>query len=174
MLERAVMLAGVSDVVRLDVEPSQMLIYADEGLVEQVAVNLLKNAREAAEGLSDGRIEVVARISADETVRIDFGDNGAAIPAEVSDNIFTPFFTTRSAGDGTGLGLYLVKEIVDQHRGCLLVDESELQQRRQKEEALGALAFRARGRQRQISPALKAYALFAASADKGAVRILPE
>ena len=61
MLERAVMLAGVSDVVRLDVEPSQMLIYADEGLVEQVAVNLLKNAREAAEGLSDGRIEVVAR-----------------------------------------------------------------------------------------------------------------
>ena len=56
----------------------------------------------------------------------------------------------------------------------LLVDESELQQRRQKEEALGALAFRARGRQRQISPALKAYALFAASADKGAVRILPE
>ena len=37
MLERAVMLAGVSDVVRLDVEPSQMLIYADEGLVEQVA-----------------------------------------------------------------------------------------------------------------------------------------
>ena len=63
MLERAVMLAGVSDVVRLDVEPSQMLIYADEGLVEQVAVNLLKNAREAAEGLSDGRIEVVARIS---------------------------------------------------------------------------------------------------------------
>ena len=56
----------------------------------------------------------------------------------------------------------------------LLVDESELQQRRQKEEAFGALAFRARGRQRQISPALKAYALFAASADKGAVRILPE
>jgi dihydroxy-acid dehydratase len=56
----------------------------------------------------------------------------------------------------------------------LLVDESELQQRRQKEEAMGALAFRARGRQRQISPALKAYALLAASADKGAVRILPE
>ncbi len=56
----------------------------------------------------------------------------------------------------------------------LLVDESELQQRRLKEEAMGALAFRARGRQRQISPALKAYALLAASADKGAVRILPE
>ena len=103
MLERAVMLAEVSDMVRLDVEPSQMLIYADEGLVEQVAVNLLKNAREAAEGLSDGRIEVVARISADETVRIDFGDNGAAIPAEVSDNIFTPFFTTKPDGSGIGI-----------------------------------------------------------------------
>ena len=117
MLERAVMLAGVSDVVRLDVEPSQMLIYADEGLVEQVAVNLLKNAREAAEGLSDGRIEVVARISADETVRIDFGDNGAAIPAEVSDNIFTPFFTTKP--DGSGIGLSLSRRIMQLHGGSL-------------------------------------------------------
>ena len=117
MLERAVMLAGVSDVVRLDVEPSQMLIYADEGLVEQVAVNLLKNAREAAEGLSDGRIEVVARISADETVRIDFGDNGAAIPAEVSDNIFTPFFTTKP--DGSGIGLSVSRRIMQLHGGSL-------------------------------------------------------
>ncbi len=56
----------------------------------------------------------------------------------------------------------------------LLVDEGELEQRRQKEEAMGSLAFRPRDRQRQISPALKAYALLAASADKGAVRILPE
>ena len=103
MLERAVMLAGVSDVVRLDVEPSQMLIYADEGLVEQVAVNLLKNAREAAEGLSDGRI--------------DFGDNGAAIPAEVSDNIFTPFFTTKS--DGSGIGLSVSRRIMQLHGGSL-------------------------------------------------------
>ena len=117
MLERAVMLAEVSDMVRLDVEPSQMLIYADEGLVEQVAVNLLKNAREAAEGLSDGRIEVVARISADETVRIDFGDNGAAIPAEVSDNIFTPFFTTKP--DGSGIGLSVSRRIMQLHGGSL-------------------------------------------------------
>ena len=122
MLERAVMLAGVSDVVRLDVEPSQMLIYADEGLVEQVAVNLLKNAREAAEGLSDGRIEVVARISADETVRIDFGDNGAAIPAEVSDNIFTPFFTTKP--DGSGIGLSVSRQIMRLHRGSLKLQHS--------------------------------------------------
>ena len=107
MLERAVMLAGVSDVVRLDVEPSQMLIYADEGLVEQVAGNLLKN----------GRIEVVARISADETVRIDFGDNGAAIPAEVSDNIFTPFFTTKP--DGSGIGLSVSRRIMQLHGGSL-------------------------------------------------------
>ena len=117
MLERAVMLAEVSDMVRLDVEPSQMLIYADEGLVEQVAVKLLKNAREAAEGLSDGRIEVVARISADETVRIDFGDNGAAIPAEVSDNIFTPFFTTKP--DGSGIGLSVSRRIMQLHGGSL-------------------------------------------------------
>ena len=88
-----------------------------ERLVEQVAVNLVKNAREAAEGLSDGRIEVVARISADETVRIDFGDNGAAIPAEVSDNIFTPFFTTKP--DGSGIGLSVSRRIMQLHGGSL-------------------------------------------------------
>ena len=63
------------------------------------------------------RIEVVARISADETVRIDFGDNGAAIPAEVSDNIFTPFFTTKP--DGSGIGLSVSRRIMQLHGGSL-------------------------------------------------------
>ena len=63
------------------------------------------------------RDRVVARISADETVRIDFGDNGAAIPAEVSDNIFTPFFTTKS--DGSGIGLSVSRRIMQLHGGSL-------------------------------------------------------
>ena len=44
------------------------------------------------------------------------------MPPEVREHIFDPFFTTRSAGEGTGLGLYLVEEIVSEHRGCILVD----------------------------------------------------
>lgn len=116
MLERAVMLAGVSDVVRLDVDRRRCCLRG-RGAGRTGGGDLLKNAREAAEGLSDGRIEVVARISADETVRIDFGDNGAAIPAEVSDNIFTPFFTTKP--DGSGIGLSVSRRIMQLHGGSL-------------------------------------------------------
>ena len=56
----------------------------------------------------------------------------------------------------------------------LRITDAEFTLRRQKEEAKGAKAFRPTDRQRTISTALKAYALFAASADKGAVRLLPE
>jgi signal transduction histidine kinase len=49
-------------------------------------------------------------------------DDGPGIPAEVLCHVFDPFFTTRAAGDGTGLGLYLVEEIVSEHHGCILVD----------------------------------------------------
>lgn len=48
---------------------------------------------------------------------IDFGDNGAAIPAEVSDNIFTPFFTTKP--DGSGIGLSVSRRIMQLHGGSL-------------------------------------------------------
>ena len=51
------------------------------------------------------------------TKPIDFGDNGAAIPAEVSDNIFTPFFTTKP--DGSGIGLSVSRRIMQLHGGSL-------------------------------------------------------
>ena len=117
MLERAVLLTGTSDRVRLDVEPSDLLIYAGERLIEQVVVNLLKNAREAVDGRSEGYVGVSACIASDETVRIDVSNNGGAIPAEVSDNIFTPFFTTKPCG--SGIGLSVSRRIMQLHNGSL-------------------------------------------------------
>jgi dihydroxy-acid dehydratase len=82
------------------------------------------------------------------------------------------------AAAGGAIGLVMDGDIIDidiPGRSInVLVSEQELAARRQQEEQKGSLAFQPTNRDRQISVALRAYALFAASADKGAVRVLPE
>ena len=118
LLERAAALVSASGVaVTVDVQPAEMLVYADEGLVSQVVVNLLKNAREAVAAQPDAHIDVRARIDEGENIRIDITDNGKAIPAAVTENIFTPFFTTKA--DGSGIGLSVSRRIMQLHNGSL-------------------------------------------------------
>ena len=118
LLERAAALVATPQVgITVDVQPTEMLVYADEGLVSQVVVNLLKNAREAVAAQPDARIDVRARIDEGENIRIDVTDNGKAIPAAVTENIFTPFFTTKA--DGSGIGLSVSRRIMQLHNGSL-------------------------------------------------------
>lgn len=118
LLERAAALVSTPQVgITVDVQPAEMLVYADEGLVAQVVVNLLKNAREAVAAQPDARIDVRARIDEGENIRIDVTDNGKAIPAAVTENIFTPFFTTKA--DGSGIGLSVSRRIMQLHNGSL-------------------------------------------------------
>mgnify|MGYP002458747962 FL=1 len=118
LLERAAALVATPQVgITVDVQPAEMLVYADEGLVSQVVVNLLKNAREAIAAQPDARIDVRARIDEGENIRIDVTDNGKAIPAAVTENIFTPFFTTKA--DGSGIGLSVSRRIMQLHNGSL-------------------------------------------------------
>lgn len=67
--------------IRLDVEPANTMIYADQMLVGQVVVNLLKNAREAVGTRRDACIEITSRIDPQENVVIEISNNGGAIPA---------------------------------------------------------------------------------------------
>ena len=118
LLERAAALVATPQVgITVDVQPAEMLVYADEGLVSQVVVNLLKNAREAVAAQPDARIDVRARIDEGENIRIDVTDNGKAIPAAVTENIFTLFFTTKA--DGSGIGLSVSRRIMQLHNGSL-------------------------------------------------------
>ena len=55
-------------------------------------------------------------------VLVKITDSGAGIPAEIKDKIFTPFFTTKPAGEGTGLGLDIVSKIIDKHQGAIEVE----------------------------------------------------
>ncbi|MFQ5657770.1 MAG: nitrogen regulation protein NR(II) [Candidatus Methylomirabilales bacterium] len=105
--------------------PSEPVIWADKELLKQVFLNLILNAVQA---MTDGRsLSISTRVQHEEfgmrktEVRIE--DTGAGIPPEHLERIFEPFFTTKARG--TGLGLALVRRILDQHQAGIQV-ESEL------------------------------------------------
>lgn len=94
-------------------------ILADEQLCEQVFVNLICNAYEAMNGES-GKLSVsIAPDSAENVagVAVEIQDSGPGVPAELREQIFNPFFTSKE--NGVGLGLSIVAKIVDDHRGSI-------------------------------------------------------
>ena len=99
--------------------PSGIELLADENLISQVLINLLKNALEANENNPDGRIHIFAGLNSDHRIEIRVGDNGKGIPDEIIEQIFVPFFTTRE--NGSGIGLSLSRQIMRLHGGTLQV-----------------------------------------------------
>jgi signal transduction histidine kinase len=114
-------------------------VAVDRERLQQVFINLIKNAADAGarhimvnvwpaawdEAIAEaGHLEgdPAAVRQAGRAARVTVEDDGPGIAPELRENVFAPFFTTRSTGDGTGLGLYLVNEIVGEHRGCIVVD----------------------------------------------------
>ncbi len=94
-----------------------MLCYPDE--LNQVWTNLLHNALQAMD--HKGTLKVA--ISQQENYAIvAITDSGQGIPADIKEQIFTPFFTTKAAGEGSGLGLDIVKKIIEKHEGKIEVD----------------------------------------------------
>ena len=115
----------------LQLDPSIPPIQGDKSHLTQLFVNLIKNAAEAVE--TDGRVEIVSKVSHDYNYRkpgdapspvivIEVKDNGKGIPVEEIDRIFTPFYTTKNKG--SGLGLPTCQKIADEH-GALLKFTSE-------------------------------------------------
>ena len=125
--------------------PDDVVIFADKQRIQQVFLNLIKNAIEAI--LGEGIVYVRAqRRSAiekveedgpeiynylkyhgkctleDDTVDIEISDTGSGIDADILPRIFDPFFTTKDVGKGSGLGLSIVHEIIVEHDGCIAVD----------------------------------------------------
>lgn len=98
------------------VDPPSLEVTADPGQVEQVLINLLRNACDAAGGRDGARVELTASMDRDRVV-IDVADNGTGIVEEALDKLFIPFFTTKQ--DGSGIGLSLCRQIMRLHRGTI-------------------------------------------------------
>jgi nitrogen fixation/metabolism regulation signal transduction histidine kinase len=94
-------------------------IFADQNLISQVLINLLKNALEANESNDAGMIKIVASEGYNNHPDICVIDNGPGITEENIDEIFVPFFTTRQ--NGSGIGLSISRQIMKAHGGNLKV-----------------------------------------------------
>jgi PAS domain S-box-containing protein len=107
-------LLGASIAVRFEPAPDTAGVHADEGMVEQIIMNLAVNARDA---MPDGGTLTIAITSADGIACLSVSDTGSGMDQETLARAFEPFFTTKTAEKGTGLGLSLVHGIVAQHGG---------------------------------------------------------
>jgi signal transduction histidine kinase len=105
---------------RLQAKDESVFLWANKDQLEQVFINLLQNALEAVE--EGGSIDVIVS-KKEEKVMIEVKDSGRGISPEVRDKIFTPFFTTKK--NGTGLGLFISKRIVENHEGKIYFSSDE-------------------------------------------------
>lgn len=91
-------------------------VFGPQGELSQVILNVLSNARDAVKenksGSGDVRIDLCFR---NETVTLTISDNAGGIPESVLPKIFDPYFTTKNKAQGTGIGLYMSKTIVEKH-----------------------------------------------------------
>lgn len=115
MAAQAQPLLGEGVTLNLDVEPADLLVYADESLLARVVSNLLKNAAEAT--MAGQHVRLHAFSDTDEAVVIDVSDDGAPIPADIASHIFIPFFTTKA--EGSGIGLSISRQIMRVSNGSL-------------------------------------------------------
>jgi signal transduction histidine kinase len=108
-----------SAVLRVDLPADLPRVRGFGGELNQVWANLVDNALDAVE--SGGQVNVTARAQGARVV-VQVADDGPGIPADVKSRIFDPFFTTKPVGKGTGLGLDIVRRLVDRNDGSIDVE----------------------------------------------------
>ena len=94
-------------------------VYADQDQIRQVLLNLVQNAQQAMAKHPGPRVLTVRVWESEGRVRVEVRDTGPGIPPDVLPRIFDAFYTTKPAGEGTGLGLWMCYSIVEQHQGRL-------------------------------------------------------
>ena len=103
-------------------EEPDLMIYADEGQISQILINLIKNALQAGAK----HIDISARMGKEDDVIIQVANDGAPIPVSAQEQIFVPFYTTKK--DGSGIGLSLARQIMRQHNGTIDLLRSDVNQ----------------------------------------------
>ncbi len=121
----------------------EVILQVDRERMQQVFINLIKNANdagasnlwiigrettwEASKPASTDHLagETIEVSQSGHVMLIHIDDDGPGIPTDHLAKVFDPFFTTQSGGEGTGLGLYLVEEIISEHGGCIAVENRD-------------------------------------------------
>lgn len=103
-------------------EEDDLMIYADEGQISQILINLIKNALQAGAK----HIDISARMGKDDEVIIDVANDGTPIPVSAQEQIFVPFFTTKK--EGSGIGLSISRQIMQNHDGTISLLRSDVNQ----------------------------------------------
>ena len=121
-LERMVQLAkhqhpSPNICITLEEVKEDLMAFADESMLTQVLTNLLKNAVQAIGVSQEGEIRLRASVDAQESVRIEVSNNGPKIAPEIAEQMFVPFFTTKT--EGSGIGLSLSKQMMRLNGGTL-------------------------------------------------------
>lgn len=98
-------------------------IYTDSGIIEQVLINLVINAGQAADKKNSWiRVRVTLSKTWRDRFILEVSDNGCGMDETITGKVFDPFFTTKSNGEGTGMGLYLCHSMVESLGGRIVVD----------------------------------------------------
>ena len=106
-------------VISTEVKPENLKLTADEKLITQVIINLIKNSVESINNKTNGKIQIEAFWSSQTEPIIQVTDNGTGISADLIEKVFIPFFTTKE--HGSGIGLSLSRQIMKLHGGTISV-----------------------------------------------------
>ena len=101
---------------------ADLIIYADEGQISQILINLVKNALQAGAK----HINIMAKMGKDDEVIIQVSNDGEPIPLSSQEQIFIPFFTTKK--EGSGIGLSISRQIMHNHNGSIELLQSDATQ----------------------------------------------
>jgi two-component system, NtrC family, nitrogen regulation sensor histidine kinase NtrY len=120
---KLLMESNISNNIKItaSVYPEDIAITADYAQVEQILINLIKNATEALSNKKNGTIHLKAFCTDDGTI-IQVEDNGNGISSDIIEDIFVPFYTTKE--NGSGIGLSLSKQIMQNHDGTISVNSA--------------------------------------------------
>jgi nitrogen fixation/metabolism regulation signal transduction histidine kinase len=103
--------------LQTSIDPETLELTCDADQIEQVLINLTKNAVEAVEARKNAEVDIAARMDGQGRTVLQIADNGPGIQPDALEKIFIPFFTTKK--EGSGIGLSLSKQIMRLHRGTL-------------------------------------------------------
>ncbi len=105
------------------INPENLVFDADEKLISQVIINLIKNSIEAFDNKQNNKIALTACSNGNSTVSLFVEDNGIGIPIENTDKVFIPFYTTKK--EGSGIGLSFARQVMFLHNGYINIQSQE-------------------------------------------------